>query len=129
MRRVALLLLPLLFAFQPALGAPSIEEATSAAEADAASAEGRKFGEALGKAFGKEHGRTVGQCAKEAKRADLSNFDLFVRVDAAGVVDQALVAPATTLAICVRGRMPGWKVGAPPHAGFWVKVAVNLKPR
>jgi hypothetical protein len=48
---------------------------------------------------------------------------------AAEPVDQAVAEPATTLAVCVREKMSGWKVFTPPHAGFWVKVDVNLKPK
>ena len=70
---------------------------------------------------------TIQKCAKSAKRGDLSNFIVFLRVDGTGVVDQALVNPATTLSTCVKGKMPGWKVSAPPAAGDRVKVGVNLK--
>ena len=52
---------------------------------------------------------------------------VFLRVDATGVVDQALVNPATTLSTCVEGKMPGWKASAPPAAGHWVEVGVKLK--
>jgi len=110
-------------------GQDQLSAAESSAKADSGTAEGKKFGEALGRAFGREHGRTIQQCAKEAKHPDLSDFDLFLRVDGAGMVGQALVRPATALATCVRDKMPGWKFSAPPHAGFWVKVGVNLKSK
>jgi hypothetical protein len=118
----------------PARGPSAVEQvqisqAKSAAEADAGTAEGKKFGEALAQAFGREHGSTIQRCAKETKRPDLSDFDLFLRLDATGVVDQAIAEPATALATCVREKMSGWKVSTPPHAGFWVKVDVNLKPK
>lgn len=124
---VLVLLLP-----APALSAagqaPS-SEAEAAAKADAETAEGKAFGEALAQAFGREHSSTIQRCAKGAKRPDLSDFDLFVRLDGTGVVDQAAVSPATTLATCVQAKMAGWKVSAPPRAGFWVKVDVNLKSK
>jgi len=110
-----------------AFGQVQISQAETAAKADAGTEEGKTFGEALAQAFGREHGSTIQRCAKEAKRPDLSNFDVFLRLDGAGVVDQALVEPATALATCVREKLPGWKSSAPPHAGFWVKVDVNLK--
>jgi hypothetical protein len=118
----------------PARGSSAVEQgelsqAKSAAEADSGTAEGKKFGEALAQAFGREHGNTIQRCAKETKRPDLSDFDLFLRIDGAGVVDQAIEEPATALATCVREKMSGWKVSTPPHAEFWVKVDVNLKPR
>jgi hypothetical protein len=106
-----------------------ISQAKSAAEADAGTAEGKKFGEAVAQAFGREHGSTIQRCAKETKRPDLSDFDLFLRLDVTGVVDQAIEEPATAIATCVRRKMSGWKVSTPPHAGFWVKVDVNLKPK
>ena len=114
---------------QAAVGQVQISQARSAAEADAATAEGKKFGEALAQAFGREHSSTIQRCAKETKRPDLSDFDLFLRVDEAGVVDQAFEEPATALATCVREKMSGWKVSVPPHAGVWVKVDVSLKPK
>ena len=101
--------------------------AEAAASADAGTADGKKFAEALGETFGREHGRTIQQCAKQSKRPDLSDFDVLVRVDGAGVVDQALVKPTTTLATCVVEKLPGWKTSVPPHAGFWVKIGVSLK--
>ena len=112
---------------QSAVEQVQISQAKSAAQADAETAEGKKFGEALGQAFGREHSGTIQRCAKEAKGRDLSHFDLFLRLDATGVVDQALEEPATALASCVRAKMSGWKVAAPPHAGFWVRVDVNLE--
>lgn len=114
---------------QSASGQAQVSEAQSAAKADAETAEGKKLGEALSQAFGRDHGSTIQRCAKGAKRPDLSDFDLFLRLDGAGAVDQALVEPATALATCVQAKMPGWKVSAPPHAGFWVKIDVNLKSK
>ena len=114
---------------QAAVERDQIAQVKSAAEADASTAEGKKFGEALAQAFGREHGSTIQRCAKQTKRPDLSDFDLFLRLDGTGVVDQAFEEPATALATCVREKMPGWKVSVPPHAGFWVKVDVNLKPK
>jgi len=114
---------------QSAVETVPISQAKSAAEADAGTPEGKKFGEALAQAFGREHGSTIQQCAKKTKRPDLSDFDLFLRLDGTGVVDQALEEPATAIATCVREKMSGWKVSTPPHAGFWVKVDVNLKPK
>jgi len=106
-------------------GQDEVAAAESAAQADAGTAEGKTYGESLGAAFGRDHGSTIQRCAKEVKRPDPTNFDLFV--DETGAVDQVLVRPATNLATCVSARMPGWRIAAPPHAGFWVKVGVTLK--
>ena len=119
----ALLMAPI----YPALGQDQLAAAESAAKAGAETAEGKMFEDAVGQAFGRDHGGTIQQCAKNAKRGDLSNFIVLLRVAGTGVVDQALVSPATTLSTCVKGKMPGWKASAPPAAGYWVKVGVNLK--
>lgn len=109
------------------LGQDDFAAAEAVARADANTADGKKFAEVLGTTFGKEHGRTIQQCAKQSKRPDLSDFDILVRVDGTGVVDQALVKPTTTLATCVGGKLLGWKTSVPPHVGFWAKIGVNLK--
>ena len=106
-------------------------DATSVAEAaakdDAATPDGKKYGETVGQAFGREHGVTVGQCAKATKRSDLSDFDLLLRVETTGVVEEVLVKPRTSLSGCMQGKLTKWKVPRPPHGAFWVKIAVNLK--
>jgi len=125
----AVLALASLAPLRATFGQDEISSAEAAAKAGADTAEGKKFGEALGQAFGRDHGSTIQRCARETKRPDRSDFELLVRVDGSGVVDQALVKPATNLATCVKDRMPGWKVSTPPQAGFWVKVGVTLKSR
>ena len=47
--------------------------------------------------------------------------------DAAGVVESAMVKPATNVAVCLQGKIKGWKVVPPPHGGFWAKLDVKLK--
>jgi len=111
------------------LGQDHFAAAAAAARTDADTADGKKFAEALGLTFGQEHGTTIQQCATQSKRPDLSSFDILVRVDGAGVVDQALAKPTTTLATCVVGKLLGWKTSVPPHVGFWVSIGVNLKSK
>jgi hypothetical protein len=118
----------------PAAGTPAgVDDSFAAAEAEAKAAtetpEGKKFADAVGAAFGREQSAAFTRCAKQTKRPDLSNFDLLMRVDAAGNVDGTLARPATNLAECVRTSLKGWKVGVPPRAGQWVKIGVNLKKK
>ncbi len=101
--------------------------AESAAEASAATAQGKKFRDAVGMAFGREHGKTVQACAKELGRPDLSTFILLLQISGVGEVEQALVKPRTNLAVCVQGRLKGWKAGVPPAPGVWVKVRIQKK--
>jgi hypothetical protein len=101
--------------------------ADAEAEAFAATPEGKEYGEAVGRSFGRDHAATINRCAKTTKRPDLSKFDLLLRIDATGVVQEVLVKPETNLAVCVSRALKGWKVAAPPRPDAWVKVAVALK--
>jgi hypothetical protein len=104
-----------------------VSAAASAAEAMAATPEGKKYRDEVGTAFGRDQGKNIQACANGVKRPDLSDFHVFVRVSAAGQVEEALVKPDTNLAACLQGKLKGWKLGAPPPAGQWVSVEVKLK--
>ena len=104
-----------------------VAAAESAARATAATPEGKKYEDAVGAAFGREQGKSIQSCASEVSRPDLSDFQVFVRVSAAGQVEQALVKPSTNLAVCLQGKLKGWKVPAPPQADSWVGIQVDLK--
>ena len=110
-------------------GEDPVAAAESAAEVTAATPEGKKYEDQVGTAFGRDHGKSIQACAREVKRPDLSDFRVFVRVSAAGQVEEALVKPSTNLAACLQGKLGAWKVGAPPHADLWVGVHVKLQSK
>jgi len=102
--------------------------AESAAIAEWKNGEGRSYGKAMERAFPKDHGATLSTCASETPNPDLSKFTLLLRIDAQGVVESAMVKPATNLAVCLEGKIKGWKTLPPPHGGFWAKLDLKLKP-
>ena len=104
-----------------------VAAAERAAEATAATPEGKKYEDQVGTAFGRDQGKSIQACAREIKRPDLSDFRVFVRVSAAGQVEEALVKPSTNLAACLQGKLKTWNVGAPLHADQWVSVQVTLQ--
>lgn len=106
-----------------------VAAAESAAEAAAATPEGKKYQDDVATVFGRDHGKSIRSCAKEVKRPELSDFHVFVRVSMVGQVEEALVKPSTNLAACLQGKLMGWKVSAPPKAGSWVSVHVKLKTK
>jgi len=123
-------LLVLAIGAMPATGGGEEDPFTRAdteAKALTATPEGKDYGEAVGRAFGRDHAATINRCARTTKRPDLSNFDLLLRIDAAGVVQEALVKPGTNLAACVCGALKGWKVAPPPRSDAWVRVGIALK--
>ena len=110
-------------------GQDPVAAAESAAKAAAATPEGKKYEEEVGTAFGRDHGKSIQACAKEVKRPDLSDFQVFVRVSAAGQVEEALVKPSTNLAACLRTKLKPWKLGVPPRPDLWISVEVKLKKK
>jgi hypothetical protein len=106
-----------------------VAAAESAAEAAAATPEGKTYEGELATAFGRDQGQGIQSCAREVKRPDLSDFQVFVRVSAVGQVEEALVKPSTNLAACLQTKLRAWKVHAPPLANSWVRVHVKLKAK
>ncbi len=101
--------------------------AESAAEASAATAEGKAFRADVGVAFGRDHGKSIRDCAAEVGRLDASEFVLLLQFSGSGAVQESLVKPSTNVALCLRGKMKGWKVGVPPRPGTWVKIRIRRK--
>ena len=101
----------------------------TAASANASTLEGKSYEDKVGKAFGRDQSASVQQCAKSSSKVALSDFDLFLRVNTDGVVEDVLVRPASTLSTCVQGRLAKWRVPAPARPDYWVKIAVRLRPR
>ena len=104
-----------------------VAAAESAAAAAAATPEGKKYEEEVATAFGRDHGKSIQTCAREVKRPDLSDFHVFVRVGAAGQVEEALVKPSSNLAGCLRAKLTPWKLGVPPRPDQWIRIQVKLK--
>jgi hypothetical protein len=129
-RLVVVLATTLLSGFSGSVaGEDPVAVAETAAEETAATPQGKKYEDQVGTAFGRDHGKSIQACAREIKRPDLSDFRVFVRVSAAGQVEEALVKPSTNVAACLRGKLGVWKVGAPPHADLWVGVHVKLQSK
>ena len=115
--------------FGSATAEDPVAAAESAAEAAAATPEGKKYADEVATAFGRDQGKSIQSCAREVKRPELSDFHVLVRVSAAGQVEEALVKPSTNLAACLQGKLKAWKVSAPPQADSWVSIHVKLKTR
>jgi hypothetical protein len=112
-----------------AAGEDPVAAAESAAEATAATPEGKKYEGEVGTAFGRDHGKSIQTCAREVRRPDLSDFHVYLRVSAVGQVEEALVKPSTNLAACLQGKLKAGRIGAPPQADSWVSVQVKLKSK
>lgn len=106
-----------------------VRAAETAASANASTPDGKAYEDKVGKAFGRDQSASVQQCAKSSRRVALLDFDLFLRVNTDGVVEDVLVRPASTLSTCVQGKLAKWRVPTPARPDYWVNVAVKLRPR
>jgi len=66
-------------------------------------------------------------CTKGAADDDLATFDLVVQVAADGKVENAMVEPATKVALCLRDQMPRSGYPKPPAPRWWVFVNMKIK--
>ena len=106
-----------------------VAAAERAADASAATPEGKKFEVAVGTAFERDQGKSIQACATAIGRPGLSDFRLLIYLSAAGEAEQVLAKPDTNLAACVRGKLKGWKVGQKSVAAGWVGVHVKLRAK
>ena len=113
----------------PAVAAESWSAAETAAVSEWKNDDGRSYGKTLERAFSKEKAGAVSECAKDLDKPDLTNFTVLLRIGADGVANEVLVKPESNLAVCVKGKLEGWKTPPPPHADFWAKLEVKLKAR
>jgi hypothetical protein len=113
----------------PAVAEDPWSTAEAAAISEWKNAEGKNYGKTLEATFVKEHGATLTVCAKETENPDLSNFTVLLSIDSHGVVEQVMVKPETNIAICLKGKLTGWKTTPPPHENFWAKLGLKLKSK
>ena len=113
----------------PAVAGESWSTAETAAVSEWKDSKGKSYGKTLERAFSKENGGTVSQCAKDLDKPDLTSFTVLLRIGGDGVTNEVLVKPESNLSVCVKVKLVGWKTPPPPHANFWAKLEVKLKPR
>ena len=103
----------------------NLSEARDAIEANLKTAEGKAYDAQLGKEFPEKYLSTLREC-KKAADGDLSSFWILAKLDKDGVVKEVLLSKTTKFASCARDALLKGKFGAPPRAGYWVGIYLNL---
>jgi hypothetical protein len=103
-----------------------LADALSAVEANLKSAEGKKYDESAGKEFSEKFLGSLRQCRQTADGSD-GPFDLLLKLDGGGKVQEALVYPETPLANCERAAMASAQFSPPPHQYYWINIHIQLK--
>lgn len=113
-------------AFSSAADKKQISDAIAAVEANLKTPAGKKYDELMGKEFPVRYLPSMKQCKQSTPNLD--PFDMFLKLDAEGKVEEVLVHPETQFAICLRNALHGGRFSAPPHAAYWVNIHMQLKP-
>jgi hypothetical protein len=102
-----------------------LSDAMAAVDANLKTAAGKRYDELMGKEFPERYLSSVKQCKKSAPKLD--PFDLLLRLNAKGKVEEVLVYPETEFAICMQTALQEGAFSPPPHEAYWVNVHMEFK--
>jgi hypothetical protein len=102
-----------------------LSAALDAVNANLKAAGGKQYDDAIGKEFSEKYLAGIKQCKQSAP--SLEPFDTFLKLDADGKVQEALVYPETQLANCARTTLLAGKFTRPPHNDYWINIHMQFK--
>ncbi len=102
--------------------------ALAAVDANLKTAAGKQYDELLGKEFPEKYLSSVRECKQSLPGGtSIDPFDMFLRLDADGKVQEVLVYPETPFANCVRAALMAGGFSHPPHGDYWINIHMQLK--
>jgi hypothetical protein len=99
------------------------------AKKQASTPDGKKYEKTVFRAIGQEVANFMRACTSYVKKEELTNFNLFVRIDSNGNASESLLYPKDALSICFSGLMRG--INYPPHkfdAFFLLNIDMQIGP-
>lgn len=105
-----------------------LDTARAAVKANMETPEGKQYDQVIGTEFGKRYVSVMGRCTKSASGDDLGGFDIYIKLDCSGTVQDVLLSPATTVASCVRRALVNDKFAPPPKPSYWVNISMMITP-
>jgi hypothetical protein len=122
----ALLIVLLLSVLTLAEKKTQLSAAMAAVVANLDTQAGKQYDEAIGKEFPPKFAGVFREC-KQSSEKDPPSFDVFLKLDAQGKVNEVLAYPETTIAQCVRPALSSGKFSSPPHGDYWVSIHLQFK--
>jgi hypothetical protein len=102
--------------------------ALAAVDANLKTSAGKQYDDLIGKEFPDKYWSNVRQCKQSLPAgAGLDPFDMFLKLNSEGKVQEALVYPETQFAVCVRTALLVGKFSSPPHDDYWINIHLQLK--
>jgi len=117
-----------LASFCTAADKKKLSDALAAVDANLKTSAGKKYDESLGGEFSAKYISSLKQCKQSMPTgANADPFDMFLKLDGKGKVQEVLVYPESQLAVCARNALLEGQFIAPPHNDYWVNVHMNPK--
>jgi len=102
--------------------------ALAAVEANLKTSAGKQYDELLGKEFPEKYLSSVKQCKQALPQgSSIDSFDMFLKLNADGKVQEALVYPETQFSVCTRTALLAGKFSHPPHDDYWINIHMQFK--
>ena len=125
---VVLAVLLLLGSICMAADKKQLTAAVAAVDANLKTSAGKQYDDRLGKEFPDKYWSNVRQCKQSLPSgANLEPFDMFLKLNAEGKVQDVLVYPETPFANCTRAALLTGKFSNPPHDDYWINIHLELK--
>jgi len=105
-----------------------MEAALSAVETNLKTSAGKQYDDLIGKEFPEKFLPSVRQCKQSLPPgATIDPFDMFLKLNSDGKVQEVLVYPETQFAGCLRTALLAGKFSSPPHGDYWINIHMQLK--
>jgi len=105
-----------------------LADAVAAVDANLKTSAGKQYDEQIGKEFSEKYLAGIRQCKQSLPAvASADAFDLFLKLNADGKVQEGLVYPESQFAGCARAALLTGKFSPPPHADYWINVHMQSK--
>ena len=102
--------------------------ALAAVEANLKTSAGKQYDELIGKEFPEKYLASVKQCKQSLPPGvSIDSFDMFLKLNTAGKVQEALVYPESQFAGCTRTALLAGKFSNPPHDDYWINIHMQFK--
>ena len=129
-RRVGVLLTVAII-FSPATRAADkqqLKAAVAAVEANLKTSAGKQYDELVGKELTEKYLAGLKPCKQSLPPGTkIDTFDMFLRLNSDGKVQEGLVYPETQYAVCARTALLAAKFSRPPHEDYWINIHMEFK--
>jgi hypothetical protein len=94
--------------------------ARSAAQKNMKTSEGQAYYRQLRDQFSDKYRQTKARCSTNREVTQLVNFDVYIRLQQNGSVDEVLLSPKSKVASCIREKLVKDRFTPPPQPRYWV---------